>query len=118
MTTGDREDTLGEYVADRVRDLARQARVAEPGRQGGDQAEPTVGRSQQEGAAIGTGVRLIERRDHRLVTQIWKQNSVSYRTITQRNRLRLGKSRLVNSLVPTRRRLCFRETRSLVNYSG
>ena len=52
------------------------------------------------------------------IGHVRKQNRLCYRRVVQRNRLRVWKGRLVNSSVPMRRRLCFRETRSLVNYSG
>jgi hypothetical protein len=38
MTTDDRKDALREQIADRVRDLARHARVSQLGRQGREQS--------------------------------------------------------------------------------
>jgi hypothetical protein len=61
-------------------------------------------------------MRLIEGCDQGPIGQVGKQNSLCYRRFVQRNRLRVGKRRLLNSVVPTRRRLCFSETRSLVNF--
>ena len=118
VATGDAKHALGDQVADRVRDLRRVPAVRQRGGQRLDDAEPTVHRLQQHRAAVGAGVRLVERRDQGLLEQIGKQNTVWYGRVVQRSRLRLGKSRLINSLVPTRRRLCFSETRSLVNYPG
>ena len=118
MATRDREDALREQIADAVRHARRRARIGDRRGEGRQQAEPSVGRFEQDRAAVRTRVRLIKGRDQGPIGQVGKQNSLCYRRLVQRNRLRVGKRRLVNSVVPTRRRLCFSETRSLVNYSG
>ena len=118
MATRNREDTLREQIAHAMRHARRRPRIRDGRGEGRQQADVTVGRLKQDRAAVGTRMGLIEGRDERPIGQVRKQNSLCYRRFVQRNRLRWGKRRLVNSVVPTRRRLCFRETRSLVNYSG
>ena len=83
-----------------------------------EQAQAAVGRFEHDRTAVRTRMRLIKGGDQETIRQVRKENSLCYRRVVQRIRLRVGKRRLVNSVVPTRRRLCFSETRSLVNYSG
>ena len=118
MATGDREHALREQIADAMRDARRRAGIGDRRRERRQQAEASIGRFEQDRAAVRTRVGLIKGRDQGPIGQVGKQNSLCYRRFVQRNRLRVGKRRLVNSVVPTRRRLCFSETRSLVNYSG
>ena len=118
MAARDREDPLGDQIPDAVRHARRIARIGDRRREGRQQAEVSVRRLEQDRAAVRTRVRLIKGRDHGPIGQVRKQNSLCYRRLVQRNRLRVGKRRLVNSVVPTRRRLCFSETRSLMNYPG
>ena len=58
----------------------------------------SVGRFEQDRAAVRTRVRLIKGRDQGAIGQVRKQNSLCYRRLVQRNRLRVGKGRLVNSV--------------------
>jgi len=118
MATRDREDPLREQIADAVRHARRRARIGDRRGEGRQQAEVSVGRFEQHRAAVRTRVGLIKGRDQGAIDQVRKQNSLCYRRLVQRNRLRVGKRRLVNSVVRTRGRLCFSETRSLVNYPG
>jgi hypothetical protein len=67
MPTRHREDARREQIADAVRHLARQARVADGVGQRTDHTEPPVGRFQQQRAAIGAGMGLVKGRDHGLV---------------------------------------------------
>ena len=46
MATGDREDALGEQIADAMRQPRRDASVGHRGRQRGQQAESSIGRFQ------------------------------------------------------------------------
>ncbi len=118
MATRDREHPLRDQIADAVRHARRRARIGHRHREGRQQTEASIGRFEQDRAAVRTRVGLIKGRDQGTIDQVGKQNSLCYRRLVQRNRLRVGKRRLVNSVVLTRRRLCFSETRSLVNYSG
>ena len=118
MATRDREDPLRDQIPDPVRHTRGRPPVGDGRGQGRQQTELSVGRLEHDCAAVGTRVGLIEGRDQGAIDQVRKQNSLCYRRLVQRNRLRVGKGRLVNSSVPTRRCLCFRETRSVVNYSG
>ena len=118
MATRDSEDALREQIADAVRHPRRRARIGNRRGQRGQQAELAIGRLEQNRAAVGTRVGLIKCRDQGAIGQVGKQNSLCYRRLVQRNRLRVGKRRLFNSVVLTRGRLCFSETRSLVNYPG
>jgi hypothetical protein len=113
MATRDREYTLREEVADLVRHPRRRPRIGDRRGQGREQAEVAIGRFEQDRAAVRARMGLIEGRDQGTIGQVREQNSLCYRRLVQRNRLRVGKRRLVNSVVPTRRRLCFSETRSL-----
>jgi len=115
---GDREDALRDQVGHAVRHARRRERIAHGRGKGREQAEAPLGRLEQDRAAVRTRVGLIKRGDHRAIREVGKQNRLCYRRLVQRNRLRVGTRRLVNSVVPTRGRLCFRKTRSLVNYSG
>ena len=118
MAARDREDPLGDQIPDAVRDAFRIARIGDGRREGRQQAEVSVRRLQQDRPAVRTRVRLIKGCDHGPIGQVRKQNSLCYRRLVQRNRLRWGTRGLVNSVVPPRRRLCFSETRSLMNYPG
>jgi hypothetical protein len=118
MTTRDREDALRQQIADPMRHARRRARIGDRRGESRQQAESSIGRVEQDGATVRTRVGLIKGGDQGTIREVRKENSLCYRRLVQRNRLRVGKRRLVNSVVPTRRRLCFSETRSLVNYSG
>ena len=118
MATRDREHPLRDQIADAVRHARRRARIGHRHREGRQQTEASIGRFEQDRAAVRTRVGLIKGRDQGTIDQVGKQNSLCYRRLVQRNRLRVGKRRLVNSVVPTRGRLCFRETRSIVNNPG
>ncbi len=97
MATGDREDALREQIANAVRHARRRARIRDRRRQRRQQAKSSIGRCEQDRAAIRTRVGLIKGRDQGTIGQVRKENSLCYRRLVQRNRLRLGKSRLVNS---------------------
>jgi hypothetical protein len=71
-----------------------------------DQAEASIGRLQQNRAAIRARVRLIERRDERAIEQVGEENSLWYRVVVQQRRLRVAKV-LQQALCTTRRRFCF-----------
>jgi hypothetical protein len=118
MATRDREDALREQITDAMRHAGRCARIGHGRAQRRQQPELAIGRLQQNRAAVRTRVRLIKGGDQGTISQVGKENSLCYRRFVQRNRLRVGKRRLVNSVVLTRRRSCFSEPRSLVNYSG
>jgi hypothetical protein len=66
VATGQPEDALAQQIPPRVRDLARLTTVADGAGQAPRQAEPLVDRLQQQGAAVGTGVGLVEPDDDRL----------------------------------------------------
>ncbi len=91
MATRDREDALREQVADPVRHAGRRARLGRRRRQRGQQAEPAVGRLEQERAPIRAGVRLVERGDERAIDEGGKQNSLWYGMVVQQRRLRVAK---------------------------
>jgi hypothetical protein len=76
---------------------------------------PAFRRGQQHRAAIGTDVRLIERRDKVFVEEVWKQDSVWYRVVAQAKASGVGKSSLGNGFVP---RGGFVYSVALTNYPG
>jgi len=94
MATGDRVDALREQIADAVRHPRRRARIRNRRGQCGQQAELAIGRLEQDRAPVGTRVGLIKRRDQGPIEEVGKQNSLCYRVVVQRNRLRVGKRRL------------------------
>jgi len=66
VATGQAEHALAHQVAQRVGNLARLPPVAEGAGHLRRQRQPVVDQLQQEGAAVGAGVRLIEAGDDRL----------------------------------------------------
>ena len=65
MAARDREDPLGDQIADAVRHARRIARIGDGRREGRQQAEVSVRRLEQDRAAVRTRVRLIKGRDQR-----------------------------------------------------
>ena len=79
MTARDAEDPLADQVRERVPNLPRCAFVGQTPGERLDQAVHALGRLEQDGAAVGTRVLLVERGDEGLVEQIREQNSLWYR---------------------------------------
>ena len=79
MTARDAEDPLADQVRERVPNLPRCAFVGQTPGERLDQAIHALGRLEQDGAAVGTRVFLVERGDEGLVEQIREQNSLWYR---------------------------------------
>ena len=85
----------------------RRAAVGQARRQRRRHPQAGVGRFQQNRAAIRARVGLIERRHERSVEQIREENSLWYRLVSQRKRLRCGEKVPKHGLCTTRGRLCF-----------
>ena len=90
MTARDAEDPLADQVRERVPNLPRCAFVGQTPGERLDQAIHALGRLEQDGAAVGTRVFLVERGDEGLVEQIrgTEQSVVSYQV--SRRGLRCG----------------------------
>ena len=78
VATGQPEDALPQQIPERVRDLAELAPVADRAGQAPGQPELLVGQLQQQGAAVGAGVRLVEARDDRLGNPVDLQRALRY----------------------------------------
>ena len=68
-----------DQIRERVPNLLRGALVGQTPGERLDQAVHALGRLEQDGAAVGTRVFLVERGDEGLVEQIREQNSLWYR---------------------------------------
>ena len=79
MTARDAEDPLADQIRERVPNLLRGALVGQTPGERLDQAVHALGRLEQDGAAVGTRVFLVERGDEGLVEQIREQNSLWHR---------------------------------------
>ena len=90
MPAGEPEGPLCQQVLQRVPDLAGLPLVHEASREAVDQSIRSLGRLQQDGAAVGTRVLLIEGGNDRAIEKIRKENSLWYRLGRQRKRLRRG----------------------------
>ena len=67
MTARDAEDPLADQIRERVPNLLRGALVGQTLGERLDQAVHALGRLEQDGAAVGTRVFLVERGDEGLV---------------------------------------------------
>jgi hypothetical protein len=86
----DPEDPLRENIGPRVGD-ARHRR---------DEPERGVRRFQQNRAAVRAGMGLVEDGDERSIKEVGEENSLWYRGIVQRRRLRVAKVALSKPFVP------------------
>src|SRR5207245_5886790 len=78
VATGQPEDALPQQIPERVRHLAGLATVADRAGQLPRQPEPIVDRFQQDGAAVGTGLRLVEPGDDRPRNPVDPERAVRY----------------------------------------
>src|SRR2546426_1057876 len=78
VATGQPEDALPQQIPERVRHLAGLATVADGSGLAPGQTEPIVDRLQQNGAAVGTGLRLVEPGDDRLRNPVDPEGAVRY----------------------------------------
>src|SRR5207245_3267909 len=78
VATGQPEDALPQQIPERVRHLAGLATVADRAGQLPRQPEPIVDRFQQNGAAVGTGLRLVEPGDDRPRNPVDPESVVRY----------------------------------------
>jgi len=83
VTAGDPEDALSEEFDQFVTDLALVPPIDELLRQSLDEPEPTIGCLQQDGAAVGAAIGLIEGGDEGLPKEIWKQDRLSCGIVRQ-----------------------------------
>ena len=83
MATGETEDALGQQIRERMSHFPRLPLVDEAAGEAVDQPVARLGRREQDRAPIRARVRLIERRDQRLLEQIRKENSLWYRGLVQ-----------------------------------
>ena len=112
------EEALGQQIVEPVPHFPRLPIIDQTPRKALDQTVLSLGGLQQHGAAIGTGVRLIEGRDEGPVEEVGKENSLWYRFGRQRQRLRCGESAVSQRLSSMRRRLCIREIARRRELSG
>ena len=94
IPAGQPKDALRQQITQRMLDLPGLAIVDQAAREAVDQPIAPVGGVQQHGAAVGARVRLIEGGDEGAIEEVRKQDSLCYRRLVQRNRLRVGKRRL------------------------
>jgi hypothetical protein len=87
----DPKDPLRQHVGPRVGHARRRPWVGQRRRQRRDHADRPLRRLEQNRAAIGAGVRLVEGGRQRLVEEIRKENSLWYRGVVQQRRLRVAK---------------------------
>ena len=81
VAAGETEHALPDEFFQSVPDLARLAAIGDsPGQRCG-QPDPVVERLEQQGAAVGGRVRLVERRLYRAFQEVWKKNGLSARII-------------------------------------
>jgi hypothetical protein len=78
VAAGQPEDALTQQIPQRVRHLAGLPAVADGAGQAPGQPEPIVDRLQQQGAPVGTGVRLVEPGDDRLGNPVDVENALRY----------------------------------------
>ena len=76
MAARDAEDPLAEQIRQRVSNLPRCAPVSQAAGEGLHKAVCPLGRLEQDGAAIGTRLLLLEGRDQGLVEQVWEEDSL------------------------------------------
>ena len=105
MTARDAEDPLADQIRERVPNLLRGALVGQTPGERLDQAVHALGRLEQDGAAVGTRVFLVERGDEGLVEQIREQNSCGIGEASRRDLLakRLWTLRLYHTEAPVSR---------------
>jgi hypothetical protein len=92
MAAGEPEDPLGQQIAERVTHLARGAIIDQAAGEAVDQIVPALCRGQQDRAAVGTRMRLIEGCDEGFVEQVRKADSLWYCVVVPHTRLRCRKS--------------------------
>ena len=90
VTARDAEDPLADQVRERVPNLPRCAFVGQTPGERLDQAVHALGRLEQDGAAVGTRVLLVERGDEGLVEQIRKTEHSVVSCQVSRRGLRRG----------------------------
>ena len=83
IAAGEAEDPMGQQVTQRVPHLSGLPIVHEAAREPIDQSVPAFRRVQQDGAAIGARMRLIEGCDEGFVEQVRKADSLWYRVVVQ-----------------------------------
>ena len=76
VAAGDAEDALGEKIQQFVSDLVGLPLVAKARGQVLEESEPSIGGLQQDGAAVGAAVELIEAGDDGLVEQVSKEHTL------------------------------------------
>ena len=76
VTARDGEDALSDQIRERVPNLLWGAPVGETPGKRLDEAIHALGRLEQNGAAIGTGVLAVERGDEGLVEEFREQDSL------------------------------------------
>ena len=79
MAARDAEDPLAEQIRKRVSNLPRCAPVSQAAGERLDEAVYPLGRLEQDGAAIGTRLLLLEGRDQGLLEQVREEDSLWYR---------------------------------------
>jgi hypothetical protein len=88
VATGQAEHALPHQVAQRMGNLARLPPVAQGARHLRRQRQPVVDQLQQQGTAVGAGVRLIEPSDDRLAIPVDPQRALRYTGCGHRASLR------------------------------
>jgi len=118
MAAGESEDALRQQILERVPDFPRLPIIDETAGEAIDQSVARVRGFEQDRAAIRARVRLIKRRDQGLLEEVVEENSLWYRFVSQRERLRREKQLCGNSFL-SRGGVCFcTNPSSFVNYPG
>jgi hypothetical protein len=84
----DRKDALRQHVGPRMRHARRRPPVAQHGRQRRGEPQCAIRGFEQDRTTIRARVRLIKRRDEGLLEEIGEEDSLWYRVVCQRERLR------------------------------
>ena len=100
IPTGNAKDPLRHEIAERVGHAGGVARVGQAAAQSPRQLQALISRPQQDRAAVRASVCLVKRRDDRLRDEVGKENSLCYRGVVQRQRLRAAKGSFSKAFVP------------------
>jgi hypothetical protein len=104
---------LRDQIPQRVLDLSRLPFIHEAARKTVDQSVAFFRGFEQDRAAIGTRLRLIESRDEGLLEEVREENSLWYRVGAQADASVIEKALFCSTGFTTRRCLCFSRNRPL-----
>jgi len=98
MAAGEPEDALGQQILERVPHFPGLPIIDEASGKAIDQPVARFRGFEQDRAAIGARVWLIERRDEGFVEEVWEEDSLWYRVVAQAKASVVGKARVATAL--------------------